>query len=107
MLHCEPSRGQQTQIGCQCAMLLDNALGQPVSAAWSLDQVAVDWPFLVAIVIRDPPGRAWRGVDRMLDREYEPAARNQRAMHDRQQSVEPVDVMQRQRAVGEIKGSCR
>jgi hypothetical protein len=103
----EPVSDQRVQCRSDGAVLLDHAFGKPVGNPCALDGIAVDRPGLAAFRV-DEPIRARRGhVDRVLDREDETRARRKRSVHASREPAEILDVMQGERAEGEIEGGVR
>src|ERR1019366_313954 len=103
MLKREPMPEKRVEIMSHRAVLFDHTLGEPVRAARTLDQITINRPRLAAVSLHRPTWIRRRGVDRVLHRKHQVTTGNQRIPHRGEQSVQVLDVMQRQRTVGEAK----
>lgn len=58
---------KHVDVSRNCAVLFDDALGEPIRRARAFGEIAIDRPCLVSRRIDDPTRRRRRGIDRMLD----------------------------------------
>jgi hypothetical protein len=93
---------QQVEVGGHGSVLLDDTVGQPIGLARPFVQIIVDRPALAAIAFY-PTLHRGGGHHRVLGRERQPSAGRQRAVHNGQHRFEIFEIVQRQRAVGEVE----
>jgi len=90
----EPDADQHVQIATQLPVLFNHPFGQPIRPPPALLQMAVDRPDLAASRIRRPSGFGGRSKDRVLYRKDEISPLRERPAHNRNQSIQLLDIMQ-------------
>ena len=100
----EALRQQGSDVIGDGTVLLDDAVCDPVGRARAFFQIVGERPDRSARPIGEPGLVGRSREDRVLDREHQPALRRQRSPHRSEQARQVHDVVQGQRAVGDVEG---